>query len=150
VESARFRAENRNRRTAGAFTFELEPGKTMPILSYFAVVGSVLMALLFVADATLPERGPAVVSSNFYGMPKPWRPDPAQTLAATPAPAPYMTSEAVLAAMPKAEPVNERLAEAAPKKKRVARKSQPNDTRQNYAWSRNGDAFGGGGMFGRF
>jgi hypothetical protein len=45
----------------------------------------------------------------------------------------------------------------------VARKPAPDDPRQNYAWSRNGDPFrqnyaysrsgdpfGGGGMFGRF
>ena len=72
-------------------------------------------------------------------MPKPWHPDPTQTLAATPAPAPDMSSEAVLAAAPKTEPVNERsaTADAAPKKKRVvARKPLPDDPRQNYAWSR--------------
>jgi hypothetical protein len=134
----------------------------MPIFSYFAVVGSVLVALLFAADATLPKsETPVVVTSSLYGMPKPWQPDPTQTLAATPAPAPDMSSEAVLAAAPKTEPVNERSATAdvAPKKKRVARKPQPADPRQNYAWSRgnenfawsrSSDPFGGGGMFGRF
>src|SRR5690349_12324028 len=101
----------------------------MPFFSYFAVVGSVMVALLFVADATLPKStSPVVATSTLYGMPKPWQPDPTQTLAATPAPAPDMSSEAVLAATPKAapatQPVNERsaTADAAPKKKRVARK----------------------------
>jgi hypothetical protein len=142
----------------------------MPIFSYFAVVGSVLVALLFAAEATLPKSAsPVIATSSIYGMPKPWRPDPTQTLATTPAPAPDMSSEAVLAAAPKAsktEPANERsaTANAAPKKKRVAaRKPPPDDPRQNYAWSRNGDPFrqnyassrsgdpfGGGGMFGRF
>jgi hypothetical protein len=126
----------------------------MPIFSYFAVVGSVLVALLFAADVTLPKSTtPVIATSSIYGMPKPWRPDPTQTLAATPAPAPDMSSEAVLAAAPNAEPVNERSAtvEAAPKKKRVvARRPQPADPRQNYAWSRSSDPFGGGGMFGRF
>src|SRR4051812_46762448 len=140
----------------------------MPIFSYFAVVGSVLAALLFAADATLPKSTtPVVATSSIYGMPKPWHPDPTQTLAATPAPAPDMSSEAVLAAAPKTEPVNERsaTAEAAPKKKRVVahRRPAPDDPRQNYAWSRNGDPspqnyawsrnsdqFGRGGMFGRF
>jgi len=72
----------------------------------------------------------------------------------------------VLAAAPKATPVNERSAtvNAAPKKKRVvARKPSPDDPRQNYAWSRSGDPFGQnyawsrssdqfgrGGTFGRF
>ena len=125
----------------------------MPIFSYFAVVGSVLAALLFAADATLPKRTtPVIATSSIYGMPEPWHPDPTQTLATTPAPAPDMSSEAVLAAAPKTEPVNERNATAdAPKKKRVAvRKPQPDDPRQNYAWSRSSDPFGRGGMFGRF
>ena len=134
----------------------------MPIFSYFAVVGSVLVALLFAADATLTKsETPVVVTSSLYGMPKPWQPDPTQTLASTPAPAPDMSSEAVLAAAPKTQPVNERSATAdvAPKKKRVARKPLPIDPRQNYAWSRgnenfawsrSSDPFGGGGMFGRF
>ena len=54
----------------------------MPIFTYFAVVGSVLVALLFVADAKLPKQGPALVSSDVYGLPKPWRPDPKLNLAA--------------------------------------------------------------------
>ena len=139
----------------------------MPIFSYFAVVGSVLVALLFAADATLSKSTtPVIATSSIYGMPKPWRPDPTQTLATTPAPAPDMSSEAVLAAAPKTTPVNERSAtvNAAPKKKRVvARKPLPDDPRQNYAWSRSGDPFGQnyawsrssdqfgrGGTFGRF
>jgi len=139
----------------------------MPIFSYFAVVGSVLVALLFAADLTLPKStAPVIATSSIYGMPKPWHPDPTQTLAATPAPAPDMSSEAVLAAAPKTEPVNESraTADATPKKKRmVARKPLPDDPRQNYAWSRNGntfgqnyawsrsgDPFGRSGMFGRF
>src|SRR5436305_12919272 len=114
----------------------------MPLLSYFAIVGSALVALLFAADMTLPKSAPVIATSSIYGMPKPWHPDPIQTLAATPAPAPDMSSEAVLAAAPKTAPVNERgaTANAAPKKKRVvARKPTADDPRQNYAWSRNGD-----------
>src|SRR5213083_2971242 len=102
----------------------------MPIFSYFAVVGSVLAALLFAADVTLPKSAtPVVVTSSLYGMPKPWHPDPIQTLAATPAPAPDMSSEAVLAAAPKAAPLNERSATAdtAPKKKRVVARKPPAD-----------------------
>ncbi len=142
----------------------------MPIFSYFAVAGSVLVALLFAADATLTKSTtPVVATSNIYGMPKPWHPEPTQTLAAAPAPAPDMSSEAVLAAAPKAapatQPVNERsaTADAAPKKKRVVARKPPDDPRQNYAssrggdpfsqnyaWSRSGDPFSRGGTFGRF
>ena len=77
----------------------------MPIFSYFAVVGSVLVALLFAADATLDKRGPLPFNSEFAGLPKAWHPetDRAPILAATPAPAPDMTSEAVRAAAPRAD-----------------------------------------------
>lgn len=148
----------------------------MPIFSYFAVVGSVLVALLFAADATLPQRGPLAISSNFQGLPKSWHPDTTVTsLAALPAPAPDMSSAAVQAAAPPAphiasvpQPVvvaaraadtavAEQVAkiEPTPKKKKVAARKQPrrDDDRQNYAWSRNGDngSFGGGNsFFGRF
>jgi len=125
----------------------------MPIFRYFAVVGSVLIALFFVADATLEKGASPVVTSDRQGLPKPWHPDPTQILVAAPAPAPDMTSEAVLAAQPKAQPVPTAKPDAAPKKKRVARKQPQEDYRQSYAWSRD-RGFGpfgfGGGLFGRF
>ena len=135
----------------------------MPIFTYFAVVGSVMIALLFVAGATLEKGSPAVVTSQ-YGLPKPWRPDPIH-LAAAPAAAPDMTSPLVLAAAPKAQSAPEVLAkvepaaraaraEAPPKKKRVTRTQQPPvDYRQNHAWSRDRDHAPFGGerfFFGRF
>jgi hypothetical protein len=120
----------------------------MPIFTYFAVVGSVLIALLVVADATREKGTPAAVTvTSQYGLPKPWRPDPIQILAAAPAPAPEMTSPLVLAAAPKAQSAPEVLAkvepaaraaraEAPPKKKRVTRRQPQVDYRQNNAWSR--------------
>ncbi len=146
----------------------------MPILSYFAVVGSVLVALLFVADATLEKSGPLPFNNESVGLPKPWQPDTKSSiLTATSAPEPDMASAAVApqpptpqsAAMPaavaaaKAEAVPERTAKAEPaprKPKRVAARKQPrpDGDRRNYAWSRNGggnDFFGGGNsLFGRF
>jgi hypothetical protein len=122
-----------------------------------SVAGSVMIALLFVADATLEKGSPAVVTSQ-YGLPKPWRPvgtsdqdglekpwrpDPKQVLAAVPAPAPDMTSPLVLAAQPKAQSVPEVLAKVEPAalaaraeapKKRVGRQP-PVDNRQNQTWS---------------
>jgi hypothetical protein len=139
----------------------------MPIFSYFAVIGSVLVALLFVADATLEKSGPLPFNNESVGLPKPWHPEPKSSiLTAMPAPEPDMTSAAVRAAAPPVAKVAEVPAQTvtaqaaaaqaeavpAPKKpKRVARK-QPRDWR-DYAWSRNGnDGFFGGGnsMFGRF
>ena len=73
----------------------------MPALTFLAVVGLVLVGLLFVADATL-ESGPSpIVTSDRTGLPKPWRPDGVKTLTTAPAPAPDMTSDAVLSAQPK-------------------------------------------------
>ena len=115
----------------------------MPIFTYFAVVGSVMIALLFVAGATLEKGSPAVVTSQ-YGLPKPWRPDPIH-LAAAPAAAPDMTSPLVLAAAPKAQSAPEVLAKVepaalaaraeAPKKKRVTGRQPPVDNRQKHVWS---------------
>jgi hypothetical protein len=134
---------------------------TMPILKYFAVVGAALMALLFVADATLVKGPPAVTTSSLYGLPKPWKPDPTQTLAVTPAPEPDMSSAAVAAAAPKPEPQQTAKVEV-PKKKRhvAARRPIPDEARQSFAWSRDGrqnfawrsggNPFGGSGFFGRF
>ena len=66
----------------------------MPALAFLAVVGLALVALLFVADATL-ESSPVIVTSDRVGLPEPWRPNTAGTLTTTPAPAPDMSSKAV-------------------------------------------------------
>jgi len=60
----------------------------MPALAFLAVVGLVLAALLFVADATLESGSPAIVTSDRVGLPEPWRPDAVRPLTTTPAPAP--------------------------------------------------------------
>lgn len=147
----------------------------MPILSYFAVAGSVLVALLFVADATLEKSGPLPFNNESVGLPKPWQPDTKGSILAAPsAPEPDMASVAVRAAAPpaalsaaipaaapaaKAEAVPERTAKAEPaprKPKRVAARKQPrpDGDRRNLAWSRNGDDggffSGGNSLFGRF
>jgi hypothetical protein len=75
----------------------------MPVLAFFAVVGSVLIALLFVADATLDNGSPAIVTSQRTGLPAPHygNANAIKTLTTAPAPAPDMTSQAVLTAQPK-------------------------------------------------
>ena len=144
----------------------------MPIYSYFAIVGSVLVALLFVADATLEKSGPLPFNNESVGLPKPWQPDSKNSvLTAMPALEPDMTSAAVRDAMPAAQsaapmpaaaaktraaaaPARIAKHDAAPKKpKRVARKTpRPDGDWRNYAWQRNGNDGGGffGGGFGRF
>ena len=76
----------------------------MPILVYFVVVGFALIALLFVADATLERSSPVIVTSDRIGLPERPHPDTIQTLTSTPAPAPDMTSPAVLAAETRSKP----------------------------------------------
>jgi hypothetical protein len=75
----------------------------MPVLVFLSVAGSVLVALLFLADATLEKNSqPAIVTSQRSGLPEPPRPvQEIQILTSVPAPAPDMTSRAVLDAQPK-------------------------------------------------
>jgi hypothetical protein len=135
----------------------------MPVLAFFAVVGSVLVALLFVVNPMLEKGTRAVVTSDRVGLPKPWHPDSIQTLAAAPAPAPDMMSPLVLAAAPKVQSAPEVVAkveaaaraarvEATHKKKRVTHRQPRDDYRQSYGWSRDSypGPFGGGTFFGRF
>jgi hypothetical protein len=96
----------------------------MPALAFLAVVGLVLAALLFVADATL-ESGSPIVTSSRVGLPEPWRPNTVETLTTTPAPAPDMSSKAVLAAQPsdalaKIDPAARAARAEAPAKKKHA------------------------------
>ena len=117
----------------------------MPALTFLAVAGLALIALLFVANATLePPGSPVIVTSQRSGLPEPRRPDAIQTLSAALAPAPDMTSPAVLAAQSKSEPeVLAKIApaalaaraEARPTKKRVTHTQPPVEYRQNNASS---------------
>ena len=110
----------------------------MPVLAYFEVVGFVLAALLFVADATLERNSPAIVTSDRVGLPERWHSDTIRTLTTAPAPAPDMTSPAVRAAQPKSGPkVLEKIgpaaraarAEAPPKNNRL---TQPSHGQNRY------------------
>jgi hypothetical protein len=120
----------------------------MPALTFLAVVGLALIALLFVADATLEPSSPPIVTSNRVGLPEPWHPDSMdpgaiRNLTTAPAPAPDMASDLVRAAMPKAQAASEddlakvtpaaraARAEAPPTKKRVTRTQPPVEYRQN-------------------
>jgi outer membrane biosynthesis protein TonB len=77
----------------------------MPALAFLGVAGLVLTALLFVADAELENSSsPAIVTSQRIGLPEPQYHNARRTRTYTPAPAPDMTSQAVLAAQPKSEP----------------------------------------------
>ena len=107
----------------------------MPALTFLAMAGLALIALLFVASATLEPGSPPIVTSQRSGLPEVRRPDVAQTSSAAPAPAPDMTSQAVLAAQPKSAPdavgnigsmAKASRAEAPSKNKRAAAPSKNN------------------------
>jgi hypothetical protein len=99
----------------------------MAALTFLAFAALVLTALLFVADANLEKSSsPTIVTSQRIGLPEPQYRNATRTLTNTPAPAPDMTSQAVLAAQPKSasdakiEPVaREARAEAPPKHVRI-------------------------------
>jgi hypothetical protein len=100
----------------------------MPVLAFFAVVGSVLIALLFVADATLKENAsPVIVTSQRTGLPTPryHNANATKTSSTPPAPEPDMKSQAVLAAQPESgsgalpKIESEARAEARPNKRQV-------------------------------
>ena len=135
----------------------------MPIVSYFVVAGTALLALLFYADAHLEHRGPLPISSEFAGLPKVRhvRPeDPVMSLVAPAAPAPDMHSAAVLAAAPPPEPdakaeagpaKQTAKAEPAPRKKRhVARRPPPQPDAPRFAWRGGSNEPFGLPLFGRF
>jgi hypothetical protein len=97
----------------------------MPALTVLAVVGLALIALLFVANEKLEPVSP-VITSQRLGLPNSRHHVATQSLTAAPAPAPDMSSPAVLAAQPKSDAVakigsaaREARAEAQPKKARI-------------------------------
>src|SRR5262249_38001979 len=64
--------------------------------------GLLLRGLVVGARAALENGPPPIVTRDRTGLPKPWRPDGVKTLTTAPAPAPDMTSDAVVSAQPKA------------------------------------------------
>jgi hypothetical protein len=129
----------------------------MPIISYFAVVGAALVALLFVADANMESR-PLAFTSNFDGLPKPWTPElnpplpqgKPQAIRTAAAPQAEEAEPAAVAAAPEpvAAPIQQvAKVEAAPKKpKHVARKQQARRDvpGARYAWRPDSSPLGGG------
>jgi hypothetical protein len=78
----------------------------MPVLAFLAVAGLALIALLFLADATLDKDGsPVIVTSQRSGLPESSiHSDNIRILTTAPAPEPDMTLQAVRNAQPKPEP----------------------------------------------
>ena len=118
----------------------------MPIFRYFAVVASLLVGLLYLAEAQLPPPPERLTNStSFYGLPQPVPVRAAATtLTVTWAPEPDMASPLVLAAAPPPEPAATasiaspapaaQLALAAePKPKKTKKVVRRQDRHNNYA-----------------
>jgi hypothetical protein len=111
----------------------------MPAIAFLAWVGLALVALLFVADVTLVDQGPAIVVSQRIGLPEPWHSDPAQTTTPNPIPTPDMASKPVISNRPASEPEGQPIkpaalaarAEALPKREKRLVTRQPTKRPQN-------------------
>jgi hypothetical protein len=107
----------------------------MPAIAFLAWVGLALVALLFVADASLVDQGPAIVVSQRIGLPEPWHPDPdpAQTPTPNLIPTPDMASQPAISNQPASEPEGQPIkpgavaarAEALPKREKRLVTRQP-------------------------
>jgi hypothetical protein len=67
----------------------------MPLLAYFGVVGSILVGLLYVAEAQLGPPTTLSITTNFYGLPPPYKAASAPILTVRNAPAPDMSKPVV-------------------------------------------------------
>ena len=95
----------------------------MPVLKYFAVVGSVLLGLLLVAGAVMPKPEHPVFASKFDQTPPAWHAGRSgvQILRAVEAPAPPHIAEipAVAVEDPAITPAPVEIAKVATKKKKA-------------------------------
>jgi hypothetical protein len=132
----------------------------MPFLAYIFVVGSALLGLLFVAEHVSGPPEPMRMSSNFEGLPKPFKAPPEQ-----PKPRPVLTAEAAAAsasanldtkkaeaskpapAAASASKKHVKSAQASNKKKATRIVRAPREPREVYAQSYYDSEFRG---FGRF
>jgi hypothetical protein len=75
----------------------------VPVLAFFAAAGLALLALLYVAEATLEKGVTPIVTSSRVGLPEQKRPETVHVLTTPAAPEPDLTSQSVLAAQPKSK-----------------------------------------------
>ena len=104
----------------------------MPALAFLASVGLALVALLFAANAMLPDNGPVVVVSERIGLPEPWHPEPDRISPPTfaPIPPPEITSQAVISTQPVSEAEGHAIKPAA----RMARAEAPPKKEKRVTW----------------
>ena len=102
----------------------------MRVLAFLTVAGLVLLALLFLADASLKKKAsPAIVTSQRTGLPEepPRHSSGIHILTSATAPAPDMTSQSVLDAQPKSD--HEALTRIEPAARAARAEAPPKTTR---------------------
>lgn len=67
----------------------------MPLLGYFGIVGSILVGLLYVASAQLGPPSRLSVTTDFHGLPAPYKAQSSPILTVREAPAPDMPATTV-------------------------------------------------------
>jgi hypothetical protein len=98
----------------------------MPLLAYFGIVGSILIGLLYVAEARLGPASPSVgLSTNFHGLPAPFKEASTRILTARDAPAPPVTEEKLVQSEVTPAPAATTKIVVRPKAKKVAKAPRP-------------------------
>lgn len=99
----------------------------MPLFAYFTVVGSILLGLLYVAEARLGPPKNLSISTNFHGLPEPWKSAKAPSiLTVRDAPVPEIASAAFAQAT--LGPRNEQPKASDPRTSDVSKGSVPSKT----------------------
>ena len=110
----------------------------MPLFAYFGVVGAFLLCLLFVAEAQLGPPTSLSISTNFYGLPAPYKAPSAPILTVRDAPAPPIASAAAAQPEPAlSQPpilkIRVTKAPSKPKKKQVTKTARQDPGRNLFA-----------------
>ncbi len=102
----------------------------MPLLAYFAVVGVALLGLLYVAEAQLGPPKSLDISTNFHGVPQPWKAAKARAPVLTVRDAPVANIATEAFAQSKVEKVSPK-ADAAPNPRKVTRVAKSKRTQKS-------------------
>ena len=98
----------------------------MPLLAYFVGVGTILVGLLFVAEAQLGPAKPLTMTTNFYGLPAPYKAPATPVLTVRDAPTPEIPQAAMAAARPADQaPLKIHVTKMPTPKKQVAHPAKP-------------------------
>ena len=107
----------------------------MPLLAYFSVVGFALLGLLYVAEAQLGPPKSLDISTNFHGVPQPWKAARAPVPVLTVRDAPVANFGTEASAQSKVEEAQPPKAEATPAPRqvtKVAKSKRPQKTARKF------------------